>query len=154
MPYGLLITREFKNGLKKAIKKVKKIGWLVTIILEDQIPHSQQYPFRFEEFLKALENFIKEKKVNIKYDRILVDERIRISAYNFILSEAGIKDEDIGTFNPYDYDPMEYKKCHICGKVDVPEDPDGGYMACKSCYKMIEREIDGIEPDYYARICQ
>lgn len=153
MSYGLIVTREVKNGLKKAIEKVEKLGWIVTIILEDQIPKSKQYPLRFEEFLKEFENFIQEK-VNIKYDQVLVDERIRRSVYNFLFTEAGIKDEDFKTFNPYEYDLMEYKKCHICGKVDVPEDPDGGYMACKSCHERIEREIESIEPDYYARICQ
>ena len=27
MSYGLIVTREVKNGLKKAIEKVEKLGW-------------------------------------------------------------------------------------------------------------------------------
>ena len=116
MSYGLIVTREVKNGLKKAIEKVEKLGWIVTIILEDQIPKSKQYPLRFEEFLKEFENFIQEK-VNIKYDQVLVDERIRRSVYNFLFTEAGIKDEDFKTFNPYEYDLMEYKNAISVAKL-------------------------------------
>jgi len=146
----LIFCRKIRNGLKEAIEKSRKIG-TITVILENEIPKNPRASGPYNEFFsekyeKELDNFIKDNITGKFSDVVLIEKNMKLPS--FFLEKSGIKESNIFTLKPWDYDPVEYRTCHLCGAVlgDLLETEE---VTCNKCKAKIQREVDSIEPDCY-----